>query len=631
MPAGKCRVGIRPNPGVDAFESCDELSRCADASSRDEPLTETAQPPSMKVEHKIIAAFVIAAVAVVLLGTATYLNVRGLFDRNTWVVHTYRVLGQIDALYDSIDQIESGGRGYLLTNKEAYLQPYQAGIDASSAEIAELRRLTSDNPVQGRNIARLQTFVNRAIAGLHERVALQQAQGPEAVRPLLGTDDKDNMDQIRFTVAAMKNVENRLLASRTSQSMESGHRTLTNFGLLLILALLLLSGFYFFIRHDLADRQRADLALRESDRKFRGVLESAPDAMFITDEKGVIQMVNPQAEKLFGYGRGEFNGRTLGSLLIQRLEAGPGEADADAAGGSPMAERAFRDLRVMSTRYDGVRNGGDLFPVDISRSSLAIGNEHLAISAVRDRSEQEKAEDSLRKFSLDLARSNAELERFAYVASHDLQEPLRMVSSYTQLLAKRYKGKLDGNADEFIGYAVDGANRMQKLINDLLALSRIGTQAKPSEPVRTGEVLRRVLSDLQPSMEGVGATVSQPEAMPTVLADPTQVGQLFQNLIGNAIKFQGAEVPKVTISVQPEEDERFWLFSFRDNGIGIDPQYFDRIFVIFQRLHSKERYAGTGIGLAICKKIVERHGGRLWVESAPGAGANFLFTLPALP
>ena len=299
-------------------------------------------------------------------------------------------------------------------------------------------------------------------------------------------------------------------------------------------------------------------------------------------------------------------------------------ADTNAA-----AERAFQDFQSAAVQFDGVRKGGDLFPADISQSTLEIGDEHLAIVAVRDRTERQKAEETLHKFSLDLARSNAELERFAYVASHDLQEPLRMVSSYTQLLAKRYKGKLDSDADEFIGYAVDGANRMQKLINDLLALSRIGTQAKPSEPVETGQVLKRVLSDLGPGIEAAGATVVRPETMPTVSADGTQIAQLFQNLIGNAIKFRGTEAPQVKITVEPENDAPLWRFSFRDNGIGIDPQYFDRIFVIFQRLHSKERYAGTGIGLAICKKIVERHGGQLWVESQPGEGANFLFTLPA--
>lgn len=205
-----------------------------------------------------------------------------------------------------------------------------------------------------------------------------------------------------------------------------------------------------------------------------------------------------------------------------------------------------------------------------------------------------------------------------------------MVSSYTQLLAKRYRGKLDSNADEFIAFAVDGATRMQKLIGDLLTLSRVGTQARPNEPVDTGAVLQRVLTDFQQTIENQNAVIEYPAAMPTVLADGTQIGQLFQNLIGNALKFHNGNAPRVEISVLQQADGSQWRFSFRDNGIGIEPQYFERIFVIFQRLHGKDSYAGTGIGLAICKKIVERHSGRLWVESKPGEGATFFFTLPAV-
>lgn len=585
----------------------------------------------MKVEHKIVAAFTVAAVAVTLLGFATYLNVAALFARNGWVVHTYRVLDEIDQTFDSVSQLNGGARGYLLTGKSDYLQSYQAGLDAIGVRMDAVRRLTADNPVQGRNIQTLQTLVNREIAGLHEQVEVRRTRGAEAIQPLLGTKDKESMDQIRFQVAAMKNLEKRLLETRTNQSVESVRHMQTNFGLLLVLAIFLLIGFYLFIRHDLSERQRVDQALRESEKKVRGVLESAPDAMFITDANDVIRMTNSQAEHLFGYKREEYEGRKLRSLLFEHERSTPAEAFAGETGGGSAAERAFRGHQTTANRFDGVRKDGGLFPVGVSCSPLEIDSEQLAISAIRDRTEEQRAEDAMRKFSLDLARSNAELERFAYVASHDLQEPLRMVSSYTQLLSKRYKGKLDANADEFIGYAVDGATRMQKLINDLLALSRVGTQAKPSEPVPTGEVLRRVLSDLQPTIEAAGATVVGPETMPTVLADSTQIGQLFQNLIGNAIKFHGEEVPRVVVRVEPESGEPFWRFSFHDNGIGIDPQYFERIFVIFQRLHSKERYAGTGIGLAICKKIVERHGGRLWVESQPGEGANFFFTLPSVP
>jgi light-regulated signal transduction histidine kinase (bacteriophytochrome) len=226
----------------------------------------------------------------------------------------------------------------------------------------------------------------------------------------------------------------------------------------------------------------------------------------------------------------------------------------------------------------------------------------------------------------DLARSNAELQQFAYVASHDLQEPLRMVSSYTQLLARRYQGKLDADADEFIAYAVDGANRMQRMINDLLTFSRIGTQSKEFAPTDCEAALEQALHNLQVTIEENKATVTH-DPLPTVMGDESQWVRLFQNLIGNAIKFHGEELPRVHISIQREDGE--WTFAVHDNGIGIDPQFFDRLFIVFQRLHNATEYPGSGIGLALCKKIVERHRGRIWVESQPEKGSTFYFTIPA--
>ena len=582
----------------------------------------------MKVELKIVAAFAIALLALALVGAATYMNARNLLARNVLVVHTYRVISRVDDVFSSLDEIESGARGFLLTGRSEYLQPYHTGLDTVSAEIDDLRKLTSDNPVQQRNIDRLQSLANRAIDRVHRQVVARQLQSAPNVA-LAGLEDKEIMDQVRFATAAMKGHEMHLLEERNTQSAESARRTVTNFGLLLLLAVLLLVAFYFFIRHDLADRRRTSEALQASDKKFRAVMDSAPDALVISDAKGRVQMVNSQAEKLFGYTRAEFVDRDLSTMLVGRatlVEAAAPEDPSDRLAD----DQAIRDLRSVGTKFDGIRKDGCAFPLDLSRSPLEVGGEHLVISALRDRTDRENAEEAIRKFSLDLARSNAELERFAYVASHDLQEPLRMVSSYTQLLAKRYKGKLDANADEFINYAVDGASRMQKLINDLLALSRVGTQAKPSEPVDTAATLARVLSDMQPTIEAAGATVVRPDHLPVVLADGTQVHQLFQNLVGNALKFKAEALPRVEIRVEPVENGAFWQFAFQDNGIGIEPQYFERIFVIFQRLHNKESYPGTGIGLAICKKIVERHGGKLWVDSKAGEGTTFLFTLPAV-
>jgi signal transduction histidine kinase len=248
-----------------------------------------------------------------------------------------------------------------------------------------------------------------------------------------------------------------------------------------------------------------------------------------------------------------------------------------------------------------------------------------ALREKRERSLRHQVEEDLARKVDELARSNADLEQFAYVASHDLQEPLRMVTAYTQLLAERYRGKLDENADKFLGYACEGAQRMQVLIQDLLAFSRVGRK-EACESVECNVVMREVLQTLTSAIQESHAAVT-PGELPTVWADRTQVAQIFQNLIGNAIKFRGKEPPLV--SVQAEKADQRWLFTVSDNGIGIAPEYTENIFVVFQRLHARTEYPGNGIGLAICKKIVERYGGKIWVESQAGSGSTFKFTLPS--
>jgi light-regulated signal transduction histidine kinase (bacteriophytochrome) len=226
----------------------------------------------------------------------------------------------------------------------------------------------------------------------------------------------------------------------------------------------------------------------------------------------------------------------------------------------------------------------------------------------------------------ELNRSNEELGQFAYIASHDLQEPLRMVASYTQLLSRRYKGRLDADADEFIAFAVDGASRMQRLIQDLLAYSRVGTKGKELLETSSEDALQQALANLRGAIEESSAVVTH-DPLPPVLADEMQLTQLFQNLVGNAIKYQNPGVPRVHVSAARNGGKQ-WDFTVKDNGLGIDPQYFERIFGMFQRLHKRDEFAGTGIGLAICKKIVERHGGRIWLDSVPGEGSVFHFSIP---
>lgn len=253
--------------------------------------------------------------------------------------------------------------------------------------------------------------------------------------------------------------------------------------------------------------------------------------------------------------------------------------------------------------------------------SITVSRDDLA----REVEERKRIEGRLREALEGLEASNKDLEQFAYVASHDLQEPLRMVSSYVQLLGRRYKGKLDRDADEFIAFAVDGALRMQGLINDLLTYSRVSTRGKPFGPVDCNRVIGEATDNLRLSIRESGAIVTH-DPLPTIRADSAQMAQLFQNLIGNALKFRGGQPPRVHAAAEEKEEE--WVFRVRDNGIGIEPRFFERIFLVFQRLHGGGEYPGTGIGLAVCKRIVERHGGRIWVESRPGEGSTFYFTIP---
>ncbi|HZG42276.1 MAG TPA: ATP-binding protein, partial [Longimicrobium sp.] len=369
------------------------------------------------------------------------------------------------------------------------------------------------------------------------------------------------------------------------------------------------------------ERARAEEALRLSEAKFAGIISISSDAIVSIDEDQRIVFYNQGAEQTFGYTAEQVMGERV-EMLIPEPHRADHAARVREFGDSPVVARRMGERGQIS----GCRWSGEVFPADASISKLEVDGKRLYTAVLRDVTERVRAEDALARQAQELARSNADLEQFAYVASHDLQEPLRMVASYTQLLARRYRDKLDDDAHEFIGYAVDGVTRMQALIGDLLAYSRVGKGGGPVERADLEAVFQRTLDVLRTAIEESGAQVTS-GPLPTVAADPVQMGQVLQNLVGNGLKFRGAEPPRVHVSAERRGDG--WLVSVRDNGIGIAPEYAQRIFVIFQRLHTRAEYAGTGIGLAICKKIVERHGGRIWVESAEGQGSTFYFTLPA--
>jgi PAS domain S-box-containing protein len=341
--------------------------------------------------------------------------------------------------------------------------------------------------------------------------------------------------------------------------------------------------------------------------------------MVVVNQAGEIVILNLQAEIRFGYRRDELLGQKVTSIIPE------GFAERLHADGLRSAEDALAQQIDTGIELYGRRKDGSAFPIEIMLSPLESAEGVLVTAAIRDISVRRDAETHLLQKLEELNHSNQELEQFAYLASHDLQEPLRMVTSYTQLLARRYSGRLDSDADEFIAFAVDGATRMQRLIQDLLAFSRVG--AKETNLVETSSeaALQEALINLKSTIAESGAVVTY-ETLPLVIADEGQLVQLFQNLVGNAIKYQSGGIPLVHVS-SAMQGRKKWVFSVKDNGLGIEPQYFERIFGMFQRLHKREEFAGTGVGLAICKKIVERHGGTISVESQPGQGSTFRFVL----
>jgi len=502
---------------------------------------------------------------------------------------------------------------------------------------------------------------------------------------------------------------------------------------------------------DITDRKKAEIALRESEEKFRTFMESSSDLMYISDIDGNITYINKAMSRTLGYTKREMNGINITQILSKKiLEIFPAklkkliengkltleatwitkggdeilgeiklvaiyDSDGEFAGTRAVfrdiTERKFIEDELRKRKHDlGERvkelnclysiskivekQGNSLedlikeitilirlpwrYPeIACSRiiieeqefktanwketpwkqsSEIIVNDEQIGfieisylketpqsgknpfldeenhlLDAITERLgriiERKQAEEKIERYASELEASNKELEQFASVASHDLQEPLRMVSSYLQLIDQRYKDKLDKDGEEFIEFAVDGAIRMKQLINDLLLYSRVGTHGKPFAPTDTEAVFNRVLLNLKATIEESNAVITH-DHLPTITADSSQLNQLFQNLISNAIKFKGDKTPRVHISTQKEGDE--WVFTIQDNGIGIDSKYSERIFKIFERLHARSEYSGTGIGLAICKKIVERHNGNIWMESTQGNGAKFHFTIPII-
>jgi PAS domain S-box-containing protein len=362
------------------------------------------------------------------------------------------------------------------------------------------------------------------------------------------------------------------------------------------------------LEEEIEERKRAEVALQTASAYNRSLIEASLDPLVTISAEGKITDVNTATERVTGYSRSELIGTDFANYFTDTEKARIGY------------EQVFCDGSVTNYELAVRHKGGGVTPVMYNASIYRDDSGKVVgiFAAARDITDRKRAE-------AELTRSNADLQQFAYVASHDLQEPLRNVASCLQLLEKKYKNKLDANADQYIYHAVEASVRMKALILDLLAYSRIGTKGKPPQRIDCEQILDQTVRNLRAAVADAGAVITH-EPLPTVPADDTQLLQVFQNLIGNAIKFRRDEPPQIHLSAVKNKNE--WIFSVKDNGIGIESRHLDRIFVIFQRLHKRSQYHGTGMGLAIVKKVVERHRGRVWVESEFGSGTTFYFTIP---
>ncbi|HEV9037623.1 MAG TPA: ATP-binding protein [Puia sp.] len=546
--------------------------------------------------NKLVYGIVIALAGVFCIVVLSVWQYRRTQEEWAWVRHTNEVLIGIGGINEARARYQLNFKDFLITGDSDFLHAAGNFSPILLERIRAVKGLTADNPVQQR---RFDSLI--AITANDHGSRMQVLKEDELVSRL--------------------EAEERILLDRRREDSMTKASELQWILWGLIAAVLLLT--FILFRKIRLDLRRQTTNLESTEEKYKTLFYKSPLPKWIYDENTMRFLeVNDTAIRVYGYTREEFLGMTIADIR-------PPE-DAERLRRNAPAVRGRVDVSH-DTRWRHVKKNGEIIDVEITSHSFTFEGHEARLVAVSDVSAYRRYEEQLRQLNDDLtkragelATSNAELERFAYIASHDLQEPLRMVTSFLQLLKKRYGGRLDEKADQYIHFAVDGAERMKTLILDLLEYSRVGSGKEAFGKVDTGVVLKEMADIFQERIVIAGARIDI-GPMPVVWGDKVQLTQLFQNLLGNALKYHSDRKP--LISIRAAEEAAFWQFAVEDNGIGIDPQFFDKIFVIFQRLHTKGDYSGTGIGLAICKKIVDRHGGKIWVESVPEKGSTFYFTI----
>jgi len=568
------------------------------------------------IESKVRGGFGLALLLLSIVGGAGYWSTSQSIKTANWVIHSQKVLEELEQILSLMKDAETGQRGYLLTGKANYLEPYDAAKPVINSRIKQLRRLTKDNPHQQQRLNVLEPIVISKLAELNETISLRNNRQYEAALQLVLTNKgKQLMDKARLVVSQMKAEENKLLQQRTALAASSARTTTSVVALGSLLAFGLIPLANYTINRDIVKRKQIEEALRLSDR----AIAAASDSILIAgppEKDNPIIYVNPAFERLTGYPPTEALGRNC------RFLQGP-DTDREAVAQIRTNVQAKQGCQVtlLNYRKDGIPFWNEL---TLTPALNLAGNMFNFIGVARDVTERKTNEDARQMLTHKLVQSNQELSDFARVASHDLQEPLRKIQVFGDRLSAKGLVQLEGQS--YLVRMQDAAKRMSTLIQDLLALSRVATEVQPLVPVELSQLVQEVISDLEIRIEEVGGTVEL-GALPPVMADPLQMRQLFQNLIGNALKFQRPGVPPV-VQVWGQCTLDQCQFVVADNGVGFGHKDKERIFNVFERLHGRSEYQGTGVGLAICRKIAERHGGTIIAESTPGQGSTFTITLP---
>ena len=556
----------------------------------------------------------------------SYASSRSLSEARDWVVHTQEVEKVIEGLSGALFELESGVRGYVLTGQESFLKPAIEAERLLPEGVARLQRVVADNPKQALAAQELGRLLIEKIAFNEEVLAALRASGPTAGRDVIATGrGQVIMERIGRSIAVLRAEEQRLLAERhaTAEALKARTNRIT-LALLPLLALFALV-FALLVRSERRLRRSAEVAIRQSEQRFRLLLGAIKDyAIFVLDPDGRVRTWNPAAARLFGYAEAEAIGLHLSQLYEPH----------DALAKLPQRELADAERAGwFEARGARVKKGGQTFTADALLTPMRDEDGTLRgyANIIRDVTEQQRTERKLQAFAEKLAASNRELQDFAMIASHDLQEPLRKIQMFGDKLQRKHGAQLGEEGRDYVGRMQLAAARGQSLIQGLLAFSRVTTKAQPPVPVDLSVCAREVVSDLEARIADVGGKVEL-GPLPTVEADPLQMRQLLQNLIGNALKFRRPGVPpivRVTSGPHPERPGAIRL-AVADNGIGFDEKYLDRIFKLFQRLHERGTYEGSGMGLAIVRKIAERHHGSVTARSTPDVGTSFLVELPLL-